>query len=160
MEEIAAQKVKMFYGKNIETVLHALSLTLVPRELPPGRSLLVSLSRAEKSADGCIAVRFFTPYSSTASGPPSLTREGSRKSCFWATDGGAICNRNFLGSSRAPTPTGEIEIFVFATYGCAFCDRGDLGRIISSPTTTLFIFHYSPFIFLLVGEAISLPRIR
>ena len=35
VEEIAAQKIKMFYGKNIETALHALSLTLVPRELPP-----------------------------------------------------------------------------------------------------------------------------
>ena len=32
--------------------------------------------RLVKSADGCIAVRPFTPYSSTASGPPSLTREG------------------------------------------------------------------------------------
>ena len=105
MEEIAAQMMKMLFGKNIETVLRALSLTLVPRELPPGRSLLVSLSRAEKSADGCIAMRRFTPYSSTASGPPSLTREGSRKSCFWATDGGAICNRNSLGSSWTSTPT-------------------------------------------------------
>ena len=47
-EGVAAQTMKMFYGKNIETALHALSLTLVPRELPPGRSLLVSLSRAEK----------------------------------------------------------------------------------------------------------------
>ena len=54
----------MFYGKNIETVLHALSLTLVPRELPLGRSLLVSLSLVKKIADGCIEMRRFTPYSS------------------------------------------------------------------------------------------------
>ena len=65
----------------------------------------------------------------------SLTREGYCKSRFWAID------------------------------GCAFCDRSDLGRIISSPTNTLFIFHFSffhhsLFIFTFVGEAISLPRIR
>ena len=108
VEEIAAQTMKMFYGKNIETALHVISLTLVPRELPLGRSLSVSLTRAEKIADRCIEMRRFTPYSSTASGPPSLAREGSRKSRFWATDGGAICNRHFLGSSRAPTPTGDI----------------------------------------------------
>jgi hypothetical protein len=30
----------MFYGKNIETVPYAISLTLVPRELPRGGSLL------------------------------------------------------------------------------------------------------------------------
>ena len=29
----------------------------------------------------------------------------------------------------APTPTGEIEIFVFAAYGSAFCDRSDLGAL-------------------------------
>ena len=65
------------------------SLTLVPRELPRGGSLLVSLRRAEKSADGCIAMRRFTPYSSvnlhSASSvrlPPSLAREGFCKSCF------------------------------------------------------------------------------
>ena len=104
-EGVAAQMMKMFYGKDIETVPYAISLTLVPRELPPGRSLLVSLSRTEKSTNGCIAVRLFTPYSSTASGPPSLTREGFCKSRFWATDGGAICNRNSLGSSRTSTPT-------------------------------------------------------
>ena len=38
-EGVAAQKAKMFYGKSIETALHALSLTLVPRELPRGGSL-------------------------------------------------------------------------------------------------------------------------
>ena len=57
-------------------------------------------------------------------------------------------------------PTDEIKIFCFIAYGCAFCDRGDLGRIISSPTILLFIFHHSLFIFTFVGEAISLPRIR
>ena len=126
-EGVAAQTMKMFYGKNIETALHALSLTLVPRELPRGGSLSVSLSRAEKNADGCIAMRRFTPYSSTASGPPSLTREGSRKSCFWATDGDAICNRNSLGSSWTSTPTGEMGIFVLAIDGCAFCNHNELG---------------------------------
>ena len=127
VEGVAAQTIKIFYGKNIETALHALSLTLIPRELPPRRSLLVSLSRAEKNADGCIAIRLFTPYSSTASGPPSLTREGFCKSRFWATDGGAICNRNSLGSSRAPTPTGMMGIFVSATEESAFCDRYNIG---------------------------------
>ena len=38
-------------------------------------------------ADGCAAVCRFTPYSSTASGPPSLTREGFCKPSFSATDG-------------------------------------------------------------------------
>ena len=103
---------KMFYGKNIETALHALSLTLVPRELPRGGSLSVSLSRAEKNADGCIAMRRFTPYSSTASGPPSLTREGSRKPRFLAIDGGAFFNLYDLGSSGTSTPTGEIYVDV------------------------------------------------
>ena len=50
-------------------------------------------------------MRLFTPYSSTASGPPSLTREGSRKSCFWAIDGGAICNRYDIGPPRTSVPT-------------------------------------------------------
>ena len=61
------------------------------------REPFVSLSRARKSADGCIEVRFFTPYSSvslhSASSvclPPSLTREGFCKSRFWATDGCAF----------------------------------------------------------------------
>ena len=40
----------------------------------------------------------------------------------------------FLGSSWAPTPTGEIEIFVFATDGGAFCDRNELGRPMVAPT--------------------------
>ena len=57
-------------------------------------------------------------------------------------------------------PTEEIKIFCFIAYGCAFCDRSDLGRIISSPTILLFIFHHSLFIFTFVGEAISLPRIQ
>ena len=33
VEGVAAQTMKMFYGKNIETALRALSLTLVPRKL-------------------------------------------------------------------------------------------------------------------------------
>ena len=43
-----------------------------------------------------------------------------------------------LGSSRAPTPTGMMGIFVSATDGRAFCDRGDIyhlsgGYTASSP---------------------------
>ena len=54
---------------------------------------MVSLTRAEKRADGCIAMRLFTPYSSvnlhSASSvrlPPSLAREGFCKSRFLAID--------------------------------------------------------------------------
>ena len=132
MEESAAQKVKMFCGKNIETALHALSLTLVPRELPRGGSLLVSLSRAEKSADGCIAARFFTPYSSTASGPPSLTREGFCKSHFWAIDGSAFCDQNELGPPRTSVPTIKKD-------NRRMCggDRYDLGRPHGKPASFL-----------------------
>ena len=135
---VAAQTITMFYGKNIETALRAISLTLVPRELPPGRSLLVSLSRAEKNADGCIAMRRFTPYSSTASGPPSLAREGSRKSRFLAiagcaaitdttsddrwsplqskkmTDGTMKLHQTCRGASRS-APTDKIEILTLTT---------------------------------------------
>ena len=40
MEEIAAQKVKMFYGKDIETALYALSLSrLRDSSLPEGAFL-------------------------------------------------------------------------------------------------------------------------
>ena len=62
---------------------------------------------------------------------------------------------------RRPLPE-RCMSFVLAIDGCEFCDQNDLGRIISSPTTPLFIFHYSLFIihFLPVGEAISLPRIQ
>ena len=75
-------------------------------------------SRAKKSADERVAVCLFTPYSSvslhSASSvclPPSLTREGSCKSRFWATDGCAFCNRNDLyhlsGGYTASSPRGE-----------------------------------------------------
>jgi hypothetical protein len=62
VEGVAAQTMKMFYGKNIETALHALSITLVPRELldvclqtrqslcdMPAGSLFVCLSRAKRT---------------------------------------------------------------------------------------------------------------
>ncbi|MBP3314876.1 MAG: hypothetical protein J6M03_03535, partial [Clostridia bacterium] len=76
------------------------------------------MSRAEKNADGCIEVCFFTPYSSTASGPPSLTREGFCKSRFWATDGCAAITEmsTFYASNCSctlatiyikPSPVGE-----------------------------------------------------
>ena len=52
----------------------------------PQGEAFVSSNRAKKSAGRCVAVCPFTPYSSTASGPPSLTREGSCKSRFWAID--------------------------------------------------------------------------
>ena len=69
----------------------------------------------------------------------------------WIAYGSAFCNRNDLyhlsggytasspqgeplsiivlknGSSGVPTPTGKIEVFVFETYGCAFCNRNDIG---------------------------------
>ena len=50
-------------------------------------------------------MRRFTPYSSTASGPPSLTREGFYKPSFSATDGGSFCDRYNLGPPRTSVPT-------------------------------------------------------
>ena len=55
------------------------------------------------------------------------------------TDGCAAITVIFLGSSRAPTPTGEIEIFVSATDGCGFCDRNELGRPMVAPTDEIYV---------------------
>ena len=77
---------------------------------------------------------YVTNTSSTASGPPSPAGEGSRKSRFLAIDGCAARTHIFLGSSWTSTPTGEIEIFVSAIDGCAFCNHYDLGRPMVAPT--------------------------
>ena len=45
-----------------------------------------------------------------------------------------------IGRGRT-VPTGEIDIFCFGNRRMCSCDQSDLGRIISSPTTTLFIFY-------------------
>ena len=55
---------------------------------------------------------YATNTSSTASGPPSPTGEGFCKSCFWAIDGCAFCDRYDLGRPMV-APTNEIETFAF-----------------------------------------------
>ena len=98
--------------------------------------------------------------------------EGSRKSRFLAIDGCAFCDCYdigpprtpvptikkkysieifafifiFLGSSRAPTPTGMMGIFVSATDGGSICNRYDLGRPMVAPTNDIEIvaFGYRP----------------
>ena len=44
------------------------------------------------------------------------------------TDGCTAVIPIFLGSSRAPTPTGKIEVFISATDGSGFCDHNDIGQ--------------------------------
>ena len=101
------------------------SLTIVPRELldvclqtrqslcdMPAGSLFVSLSSAEKSADGCIAVRPFIPYSSTASGPLDVFEENSTVASRHApSQGKASVNRAFRQRS-------EVDFVTATTLGC------------------------------------------
>ena len=133
--------------------------------------------RLVKIADRCIAVRRFTPYSSTASGPPSLTREGSRKSRFWIIDGCAFYNRYDLGPQRTSVPTIKKD----NGRRCILCPKQPLSplrrlhRQLPSRGAIEYhyaqkreddilpykqIIHFSSFNihFLPVGEAISLPQ--
>ena len=126
----------------------------------PFYTLLIHRKRSPRRFRRKLASRFATC---------SLTREGFCKSRFWAIDGSAFCNRNnhyhlsggYTASSpqgeplsiialkmghRGADPYGRDIFFVSAIDGCAFCDRGDLGRIISSPTILLFIFLFSSFV--------------
>ena len=52
------------------------------------------------------------------------------------TYGGSICDQNVLGSSRAPTPTGRMDIVVTLTDGGAFCDRISLYHLSGGYTAT------------------------
>ena len=62
---------------------------------------------------------YVTNYSSTASGPPSLTREGFCKSRFWAIDGGAFCTVTTLDSRQLVAGTHLSLQSKKMTDGCA-----------------------------------------
>ena len=96
----------------------------------PQGEAFVSSNRARKSANRCVAVCLFTPYSSTASGPPSLTREGHCKSRFWATDGCAAITDIFGRGDPSPTAVihflfvGEaFRLPLFDLYHCSVNSR-------------------------------------
>ena len=107
VEEIAQRAVQISLSPSYQIFLCTHSPSVACATAPSRKEPFVSLSRARKSADGCVAVCLFTPYSSvslhSASSvclPPSLTREGSCKSRFWATDGCAAVTDTTLDRRR------------------------------------------------------------